>query len=133
MAILVEWFSQENQILLMRYQGKWTWEQHYSAVATCKVLMEESPVDRVDVIATLEDQFFPSGTNISSHALHSIQFPINNLGLIVIVANNRLISGVLSFALRATRRTRLHYRATTSLKDAEDIIARSRADTSTQL
>ena len=126
MPIDVAWYDAEKNIMMMRYEGRWSWEEHYEALQTSKDMMKVLEPQRVDVIAHMVGSFVPRG-NMSTHSVSSLRNPSPNLGYVIVVSESRLVTALAAIGLKITATTRQYYRAAPTIAEALDLVAVDRA------
>ena len=90
MPINVDWVDANKEILLVTYQGHWTWEEFQNAVYATNVLMNSVDYSVVLIHDTLQGSALPPG-NIIAQGKTAISSFADNLVLIIVVVNSSLI------------------------------------------
>lgn len=86
MAVDVFWYNEDNDILIVRYNGRWTWEEAHAANAISHHLLQDTH-GRIDCIVDMSaTRWFPPRTveNIQSLSVE----PYRNLELAVLVGES---------------------------------------------
>jgi hypothetical protein len=91
MTIEVGWENEEKTILIERFDGAWTWEEFYAAIQQAASMMAEVE-HRVDVLADMIKADRPPSGTAMTHARNMMRLYPDNWGIMVIVANNLLIT-----------------------------------------
>ncbi len=125
MPIRIDWDNPEQNILHVRYEGRWTWSEFYDAAKECAVLAATVP-HQVYIIAEMVGGFMPQGApfvhseKVMKHATGA------HMGFVVVVTDNRFIQGLMNVSSRMMPKWREKYRAATSIAEARVIIKHDR-------
>lgn len=129
MSITMRWHNEEQRILYMIYEGRWTWGQYYETAEAAKQEIRMASPHRVDIIALMTGSFVPSGSS-QMHGESVVKNAEPNMGLIVIVSTSYLVNMLMSVSAKVNKEMREKYRSTRSIEEAESIIAESRQKSS---
>lgn len=120
MPISVAWDDDKQTIIHYRFEGRWSWDEAWQAMAQAKDLSLEVP-HRVDAIANLTKSIgIPRGAPV--HFRNATKMRPPNRGLVVIVGVSRLIHSAKSTLERLSPNLFKGYAIADSLDEAYTII-----------
>lgn len=122
MGVNIQWYDEDEKIILIRYGEHWTWEEFHDAAETSRQWAEQTPYERVDIIAYMESGFVPGKITRLVSSDNAVRNPARNVGLIVLVTTNNLINMLATVTVRVIPSTRFKYRLASTIQQAERII-----------
>lgn len=97
MSVYVNWYDADNHIILYTFEGAWTWDEFHLAVDASHELPGERDTPVVYVIADFTDtKNVPNGA--ITHIRSRVAKKIDHVGIVVIVAESKLIETLLNAA-----------------------------------
>ncbi|MEM6282249.1 MAG: hypothetical protein AAF787_08665 [Chloroflexota bacterium] len=119
------WQSQERGLIKARYKLGWTLEDHYVVSNTMRDWMEQSDLERVDILVQV-DSPGPRRASNNEHATRILIEPADNVGIIVFVILNPLVRMIAEITVQFNGITRRYYRMADSEIQALKLIDRER-------
>ena len=127
MGFTVDWIDEARTILCYTVEGKWTWEQFYSARDRARQLADAAEAGLIDTIIDIRNgSLMPNSAlthfrNLSQHSHTRI-----GVGTAVIVGDNLFVKSMMTVmrTVNGKRMEKFHIAAT--IEDALALLARQR-------
>lgn len=127
MPINVTWANQEQDIVFLDYEGRWTWDEYFNAMKQLGQFIA-SVNHRVDAIANMKPGIMPTSGSAMTAARTTLRGLPPNRGVIVIVTNP-LIGAMLTIFRQFDRDMGNLLRAANSVEEGYTIIQQERQKT----
>ena len=95
MAINVSWVDQNKEIVLIKYEKRWTWDEFQEKVDATNALISSVNYPVVLIHDTLQGSVLPPG-NIIAQGKMAFAGAADNVALIIVVVNSSMIQTFLS-------------------------------------
>jgi hypothetical protein len=130
MPIQISWDSDEKNIVVAEYSGRWQWEEFFAASQQTNTMMR-SVSYRVDFIANMKNGYIPPKGALFTFAKNAFSILPANWGIVVIIVNPFVGQLALVFKKFDKNLGEKLYTAT-SMEQAREIIAQHRSPTASQ-
>ncbi|MFW5692116.1 MAG: hypothetical protein ACOCX3_02065 [Chloroflexota bacterium] len=98
MGVHVEWFDEEQTIVLYVFAGRWTWDEFYPVYET-GIAMETAVSHRVDIILDVQKSH-AIPPNVIFHLKHITDRQPPNVYLNMLITENKVMHAVFRTAIR---------------------------------
>lgn len=124
MPVSVQWYDEEQHIILYTFEGQWTWEELHGVLNEVSTMMG-SVNHRVDAIIDLSSSRFVPSNALLKMRIESDQ-PSPNWGIGVFVQAGTFINALLETFKRLNRTVSQRYFIANSIDEAIEMIAKER-------
>jgi hypothetical protein len=125
MPVTIEWGNDEKNIIIATIEWPWTWDELSTTWRTGVGMMERLPYD-VHMIAVAKTSRFPVG-NILSNLTGLTKHVPENIGLAILVTNNRFQEMINNIFFKLSPGLREKGRVVSSLEKAFALVAEAEA------
>ncbi|MBZ0302663.1 MAG: hypothetical protein K8J31_23160 [Anaerolineae bacterium] len=95
MSVELYWDNDERTVMLLAFEGQWTWEELFETLATAKKVGEQSPVEIGAIIDITGGVRFPGGSLLTAHSFANakklLALDDGHTGPIVVAGGNPMI------------------------------------------
>ncbi len=113
MSININWVDENKEIILIKYEKRWTWTEFQEAVDTTNAMINAVNHPVVEIHDTLEGAVLPQG-NIIAQGKQAFAGAADNVSLIIVVVNSSIIQTFLSLVAKFIPNGRGHIIKTVS-------------------
>jgi len=124
MTVTVDWYDAQHEIVQYVFEGRWTWDELYSAYNTA-IAMEKSVPYRVDVLLDLlESKSVPA--NALLHVKNISNKQPDNLGLTIVITPNGFVRALYNAGTQFYKGIAHYFRVVPTMEEALKMIAEDR-------
>ncbi|HVU13798.1 MAG TPA: hypothetical protein VHD90_21120 [Phototrophicaceae bacterium] len=123
MPIHVSWGNPDKTYTVFTFEGKWTWEEYYRAVAQAFEMVKDCNYTVNILIDMLNCNLFPQ--NLLSHLGASMQHAPRPFDLAVVVTSSRFIEMIASTIEKLYGKRQTRFKVTKTLDEAHALLKRA--------
>jgi ABC-type glycerol-3-phosphate transport system substrate-binding protein len=127
MGIELYWDNDEQTVILVEMQGKWTWDEMYEALQKVKRITDRSPVVLGAILDLTHGASFPGGSPFNAttygHGQRVLKMGEGGTGPIAVVGANPFFRKVFEVFLSMDRDKLAHIRFVDTLEEAGAFMA----------
>jgi hypothetical protein len=129
MPISTRWYDDERHAIVHKFEGAWTWEELVPAQAQVMTLAESVPYKLVMLVDMAETNILPRGNVLAQGKMSLAHLP-ENISIIVIVIQSRLLEVFASLVFDMLPSWRNRVRFAKNLKEGQQLVAEAVAKNS---
>lgn len=132
MGIRVDWYAQDESVILWTTDVEWTWDEYHAATYRVRDMFAEKPSQRLDVVMDFRlSRMYLRGLRENLAKAQAMEDENPTQQYLLVAVGNHLVRATLEFSRTINPRIGARYRTARTVEEAFQLILRERAELKT--